>query len=461
MSKALFTAAELAEAVNGKCLTPIPPGSWAINTDSRTVQPGECFIPIVGERFDGHDFLASLPAGVVALKAAGRSAPENLPVLEVEDTTCAYQSIARYHRLRMKNLQVAAVTGSVGKTSVKEMLRAIFTEAAGENAVLYTLGNTNNQIGVPQNLLRLNEKIRYAVIEMGTNHHGEIAPLSRTALPDGAIINTIAACHLENLGSLEGVAQEKSAVYSGMRDAGCIAVYPTECAGKSIIENAAMPFKRVTFGKSLQADVSAEYLAGSLNGSEVQLFFRKLGKSVTFAWSLTGRHQAENAAAAAALAFNMGIDIEVIARGLSNTTLPGKRMNSVTLNGTTWINDAYNANPQSMKSSLAGIAETCSKNSPLLLVLGDMLELGKDEISYHREVLEFVSKTFQSHDYSLYLLGKRFEEALNSSQVSCKNVQSFTDFSMLSAALKAARVPGMTIFLKSSNSIGLSKVEPC
>lgn len=461
MSAALFTAAELAEAVNGKWLCEPPSGSWSINTDSRTVQPGECFIPIVGERFDGHDFLASLPAGVVALKAAGRSAPENLPVLEVEDTTCAYQAIARYHRLRMKNLQVAAVTGSVGKTSVKEMLRAIFTEAVGEAAVLYTLGNTNNQIGVPQNLLRLNEKIRYAVIEMGTNHHGEIAPLSQTALPDGAIINTIAACHLENLGSLEGVAQEKSAVYSGMKSPDRIAVYPIECAGKSIIENAAKPFKSVTFGGSSAADVSAEYISGSLNGSEVKLFFRKINKSVTFAWNLTGRHQAENAAAAAALALAMDIPIEVITRGLSNTTLPGKRMNSVTVNGTNWINDAYNANPRSMKSSLAGIAENCSKTAPLLLVLGDMLELGKDEIIYHREVLEFVSKTFQPHDYSLYLLGKRFEEALNSSQASCKNVQSFTDLDVLLEAIRKSCVPGMTIFLKSSNSIGLSKVEPC
>ena len=245
MTEALFTAGELANAVNGKWLNGEPDGLWSINTDSRTVQAGECFIPIVGERFNGHDFLASLPDGVVALKAAEYPTPENLPVLEVADTTIAYQHIARYHRLRMKNLTVAAVTGSVGKTSVKEMLRAVFTEAAGENAVLYTLGNTNNQIGVPQNLLRLTEDIRYAVIEMGTNHHGEIAPLSQTALPDGAIINTIAACHLENLGSLEGVAQEKSMVYSGMRSAEGIAVYPAECAGKSIIEKAADKFRKV------------------------------------------------------------------------------------------------------------------------------------------------------------------------------------------------------------------------
>ena len=461
MTKALFTAEELACAAAGKWLNGIPQGSYSINTDSRTVQAGECFIPIVGERFNGHDFLDSLPDGVVALKGAGYPVPENIPVLEVADTTQAYQAIARYHRLRMKNLTVAAVTGSVGKTSVKEMLRAIFTAAAGEEAVLYTLGNTNNQIGVPQNLLRLNENIRYAVIEMGTNHHGEIAPLSQTALPDGAIINTIAPCHLENLGDLNGVAREKSAVYCGMNSADAIAVYPAECAGKSIIANAADKFKNITFGNSDSADVSAEYMEGSLNGSTVKLFFRKTSESVTFSWNLTGRHQAENAAAAAALAFNMNIPVDVIARGLSNTTLPGKRMNSVTLNGTTWINDAYNANPQSMKSSLAGIAENCSKTSPLLLVLGDMLELGSDEISYHREVLEFALKSFAGYNYNICLLGKRFTEAFEYLSNMPENVLCFGDLESLTDHLAAVRTPGMTIFLKSSNSIGLSKVEPC
>ena len=461
MTKALFTAAELANAANGRWIGPVPEGVWSINTDSRTVQAGECFIPIVGERFNGHDFLASLPDGVIALKGANYSSPDNLPVLEVADTTAAYQNIARYHRLRMKNLTVAAVTGSVGKTSVKEMLRAIFTEAAGEDAVLYTLGNTNNQIGVPQNLLRLNENIRYAVIEMGTNHHGEIAPLSNCALPDGAIINTIAACHLENLGDLDGVAREKSHVYCGMQGAGSIAVYPLECAGKSIIEKAAGNFRNITFGHGDNACVSAEYVEGSLNGSTVKLFFNTTQESVTFSWGLTGRHQAENAAAAAALAFNMNIPIDVIARGLSNTTLPGKRMNSVTLNGTTWINDAYNANPQSMKSSLSGIAENSSKSSPLLLVLGDMLELGSDEISYHKEVLEFVAGTFKNHNYTLFLLGKRFAEAAGSMECPLCNMQSFDDLSKLVNSIEQLRTPGMTIFLKSSNSIGLSKVEPC
>ena len=459
MSQAVFNAAELAAATGGYWQN-IPPEDlyFSINTDSRTIQSGECFLAIAGERFDGHDFLTELPAGTVAIARKDRAVPPELPVLLVTDTIHAYQSIARFHRLRMKDLQVAAVTGSVGKTSVKEMLRAIFTEAAGADRVLYTIGNTNNQIGVPQNLLRLDGKIRYAVIEMGTNHHGEIAPLSRCALPDAAIINTIAACHLEHLGDLDGVAKEKSAIYSALNPAGC-AVYPAECAGKSVIEHATEKFRCSQFGSSPEADVSAEYIDGSLNGSRVRLHFRKLDKSCEFSWELTGRHQAANASAAAAAALALGIAPEVIARGLSNTTLPGKRMNSVSVNGTTWINDAYNANPHSMQSSLQCIADNTPHDGKLLLVLGDMLELGSSEISYHEQVLEFVCKKFQAHDYTLLLLGKRFKAA--SEELGLTGIRCFDTLEDITSAIEQIKAPGMTIFLKSSNSVGLSRVEPC
>ena len=458
MSKALFTADELAVAVNGKWLNSTPDGLWSINTDSRTVQAGECFIPIVGERFNGHDFLAALPDGVIALKGTNYPAPDDLPVLEVADTTAAYQDIARYHRLRMKNLTVAAVTGSVGKTSVKEMLRAIFTEAVGEDAVLYTLGNTNNQIGVPQNLLRLTPQTRYAVIEMGTNHHGEIAPLSAAALPDAALINTIAACHLENLGDLNGVAKEKSAIFSGMTAQDALAVYPADCAGYDIIENAAQNFRKLRFGAD--GDVTARYLNGSLNGSEVEISFNLLNKKVSFSWELTGEHQAANAAAAAALASGLGITPEVIARGLSRTQLPGKRMKSEVVNGTTWINDAYNANPQSMQSSLQCIAEN-SADTPLLLVLGDMLELGAEEIAYHAAVLDKAEQLFAKHNYTLFLLGERFKQALQLRTDIPGNWRTFDSLDAVRSAIIAHRQAGMTIYLKSSNGIGLGKIEPC
>ena len=458
MSQAQFTAGELAASCGGVWQNKVPDGTFAINTDSRTIKSGECFIPIVGERFDGHNFLASLPAGCVALAEKGRPVPENLPVLVVANTTLAYQQIASFHRQRMQNLTVIGITGSVGKTSVKEMLRAIFTEAAGEDAVVYTLGNTNNQIGVPQNLLRLTPQTRYAVIEMGTNHHGEIAPLSAAAMPNAALINTIAACHLENLGDLNGVAKEKSAIFSGMTSPDALAVYPAECAGYDIIENAANSFRTMRFG--INGDVTARYLTGSLNGSEVELSFKLLNQKISFSWELTGEHQAANAAGAAALASGLGITPDVIARGLSKTQLPGKRMKSEVVNGTTWINDAYNANPQSMQSSLQCIAEN-SLNTPLLLVLGDMLELGAEEIAYHAAVLDKVEQLFARHNYTLFLLGKRFNQALQQRSAVPGNWHTFESLDAVRSAIAAHRQAGMTIYLKSSNGIGLGKIEPC
>lgn len=458
MDAALFTARELAAACNGSWQNGTPEGTFKLNTDSRTIQSGECFIPIVGERFDGHNFLTSLPAGCIALAEKGRAVPDDIPILLVENTSLAYQQIASFHRQKMHNLTVVGVTGSVGKTSVKEMLRAIFTEAAGADAVVYTLGNTNNQIGVPQNLLRLTPQTRYAVIEMGTNHHGEIAPLSAAALPDAALINTIAACHLENLGDLNGVAKEKSAIFSGMTAQDALAVYPADCAGYDIIENAAQNFRKLRFGAD--GDVTARYLNGSLNGSEVELSFNLLNKKVSFSWELTGEHQAANAAAAAALASGLGIAPEVIARGLSRTQLPGKRMKSEVVNGTTWINDAYNANPQSMQSSLQCIAEN-SAGTPLLLVLGDMLELGAEEIAYHAAVLDKAEQLFAKHNYTLFLLGERFKQALQLRTDIPGNWRTFDSLDAVRSAIIEHRQAGMTIYLKSSNGIGLGKIEPC
>lgn len=466
MSCALFTAGELAAATGGCWRNGRMPDAsqmMVLNTDSRALAPGQCFVPLVGERFDGHDFLdAALKNGAAtALIQTNRPAPDDLPCLEVADTLLAYQALANFHRRRMSGLKVVGVTGSVGKTSVKEMLRAIFTEAVGADAVLYTVGNTNNQIGVPQNLLRLTPQHRFAVIEMGTNHHGEIAPLTAMAQPDAALINTIAACHLEFLGDLNGVAKEKSTIFQGLQDHNCMAVYPAQCAGLEIIKAAAANYKNASFSAvpGVKATVTGRCLNGNLSQSTIELNFQSLSKTIEFNWNLTGAHQAGNAAAAAALALHFGLSPELIAQGLSHTTLPGKRMNMVEFNGATWINDAYNANPESMQSALFNLHQALPAQ-PLLVILGDMLELGAEEINYHRQILELVKAKFDRGDFQLWLVGKRFAEALKSMD-KFENWRHFENIPQLEKALQSLDKKGLTIYLKSSNSIGLSKVEPC
>ena len=222
-SAVTFSAEELARGAGGRWTDGRGTAVSGVFTDTRQDGSGRLFIALSGENFDAHDFLpAAVSAGAAALCVAesklGRlPEPCPVPVLAVADPLRSYQGIARLHRRRFPELTVAAVTGSVGKTSVKEMLCAIFTAAAGAERVLYTVGNTNNQVGVPQNLLRLQPQHRFAVIEMGTNHHGEIEPLSCCALPQVALVNSIAPCHLEFLGSLEGIAREKSRIFSVCR----------------------------------------------------------------------------------------------------------------------------------------------------------------------------------------------------------------------------------------------------
>lgn len=392
-----FSAQELAEATGGRWVT--DPGELRVDgvfTDTRQAGNGRLFIALAGEKFDAHDFLgAAIAAGSGALCIAERKlgkvpADCPIPVLLTDDPLRAYQAIARMYRKRFPELLLAAVTGSVGKTSVKEMLRAIFTEAAGAEHVLYTVGNTNNQIGVPQNLLRLDPAHRYAVIEMGTNHHGEIEPLSRCALPQVALVNSIAPCHLEFLGDLAGVAREKSRIFCGLPQDGT-AVIPADCPAVEVLEEAAKPYRVLRFGEA-SGDVRARYLGGELEGSSFELLFPG-GACFRISWKLAGRHQARNAAAAAAAALAAGVEPAVIARGLANTVLPGMRSRITRIDGVTYLNDAYNANPGSMRAAFEHLAEFADP-AHLVLLLGEMRELGGESEREHAEVFGLARKMF-------------------------------------------------------------------
>ena len=463
-STALFTAAELAEATGGTWLHGSPEGCFALNTDSRTVTPGECFVPLAGERFDGHDFLSGVAArgAACALCATGRPCPDDLPVLMVQDTLKAYQSSGRFHRQRMTGLKVLAITGSVGKTSVKEMLRAIFSHHAGDDAVLYTLGNTNNQIGVPQNLLRLTAHHRFAVIEMGTNHHGEIAPLTAAAAPNAALINSIAPCHLEFLGSLDGVAREKSTIFTGVEPGGA-AICPAECAGHEILVRAArqagLQISQFGGAGTDGCRVTGRILNDTLTGSTVELFFAESGRRLVFDWQLAGEFQAVNAAAAAAAALTFGLTPEEIVAGLRRTELPGKRMKVEQHDGVTWINDAYNANPASMSASLRHLRNAGGRERRYLLVLGDMRELGDETSARHREILALVRELFQDCDYQLFLLGDAFGAAREAG-VCPDRWRHFASLAELREAVQRELPGEITVFLKSSNGLQLHTLEP-
>ena len=387
--EARFTAAERAAAAagDGSGGTKLS-GSLAVSTDTRVDNRGRIFFALRGEKFDAHDYLPqAVASGADALcirRDRADRAPAGIPVLLVDDTLAAYQACGAFHRNRFPNLTAVGVTGSVGKTSVKEMLRAIFTAAVGADAVLCTEGNTNNQIGVVQNLLRLHAGHRFAVLEAGTSAPGEIAPLAKIIRPVGAIVNSIAPCHLEKLGDLKGVAREKGAMFRALPPDG-VAVFPQNVPEAETLRESAAGRKIVNFGMDGAGEVSSFWLGGSLDGGKFLLRFPG-GEEFTVEWPLSGPHNALNAAGAAALAFHCGVAPATIAAGLAKTTLPGMRMKRSTVNGVHYINDAYNANPASMLASLRMLAATPPAGR-LILVLGGMRELGPESAAAHAELI--------------------------------------------------------------------------
>lgn len=471
----LFTFEEIQEAV--------PSGRWmnlsssfsagggvtGISTDTRELTPGSCFIALTGERFDAHEFLdRAVSLGATLLCVEERKAdkvPPGVPALLVESPLKAYQKLAAFHRKRFPHLKVVALTGSCGKTGTKETLRAIFSKAYGAERVLATEGNTNNQIGVPRNLLRLTERHEIAVIEMGTNHHGEIEPLSETAEPDAGLIVSIGNCHLEFLGSLEGVAQEKSKIFSHLRKDG-IAVLPECSAGGEILREASSSFRQVLFGEGESADFQVRYLGGNVSGSAFELIRKETGESIRIDWLLSGRHHAVNAAGAAALASSLGIPMQTIGKGIADTVLPGMRMRRSFHHGALWINDAYNANPNSMKAAIEWLSEFADPAS-LVLVLGDMGEIGVSGPAAHRNVLELALSRFPKA--RILAVGPQMTEAFDAIRSSectkngiCgrKAFHAFPDSGSAGKEILNWVKEGDTVFLKASRSTALEKVEP-
>ena len=460
----LFTLQEIAQASGGQWhKNPASPVSIAaVKTDSREDCSNALFIALSGENFDAHDFLPkAVAAGAAALcinrKFAGLIDPAwQIPVLLTDDTLLAYQQLGAFHKNRLKGLKTVAVTGSMGKTSVKEIIRSILVAAAGPDAVHATVGNTNNQVGVPQNLLALTAQHKYAVIEMGTNHHGEIEPLSRCTRPDVAVINSIGPCHLEHLHDLDGVAREKSMILAHLNPAGT-AVIPDVSSGMQIIEAAAAGFNTMRFGTTAAADVRAAYLGGKLHGSALELTFKCLNnQSRRFEWLLSGAHQAANAAAGACAAIALGIDPDCIVAGLKNCVLPGMRMKISEKNGVTWINDAYNANPGSMLAALHWLNEFAEQDK-LVLVLGDMLELGSASHDEHKKVAAAALELFPQAEF--FFVGSRMAAALSelrpvAAVIVCE------DSAEAAKKVESALMPGKMILLKGSRGVLLEKVEP-
>ncbi len=355
----------------------------AVSTDSRTVQAGDLFVALRGERFDGHAYVAEClqrgaAAALVSQPVAGAGSQ-----LVVADTRVALGKLAAYWRSQFA-IPLVAVTGSNGKTTVKEMLAAILRAAAGgDAAVLATQGNLNNDIGLPMTLLKLRGQHRYAVAEMGMNHAGEIAYLTRLGRPDVALVNNALPAHLEGLGSVEGVARAKGEIFQGL-GAGGTAIINADDAYAPLWRELAAPHRIQTFGLEQTADVSADYQLNA-DGSEVTL--KTPQGSARLHLPAAGLHNVRNALAATAAALAMGVTLEAVVNGLQQFSgAKGRLQRKSGLQGCTVIDDTYNANPASMRAAIDVLAACPGKR---VLVLGDMGELGADAEILHAEIGQY------------------------------------------------------------------------
>lgn len=425
---------------------------FGVSIDTRTLEKGNLFIPLRGERHDGHQFVkAAFEKGAAATlwQEDVPAIPEDQPVLVVKDTLQALQELARLYRQEL-DLKVCAVTGSNGKTTTKDILAELLSL---KFKVQKTQGNYNNHIGLPLTILGLEEDTEVAVLEMGMNHFGEIDFLSRLARPDAAIITNIGDAHLQELGSREGICQAKMEILNGLKDGGLF-VYPGD---EPLIENELakreLTFSTRTFGRGTDNDLYPLEIKINASGSS----FRVNQSEETFHLPIMGEYNVRNALAAMLIAREWGVPFARMNEAFAQIKLSKMRMElRPGLNGAVILNDAYNASPTSMKAVL-DLVSSLKGYTKKIVVLGDMLELGPQEKEFHREIGAYIdpAKIYQVYTYGP--LGAYIAEGA-AEKLGAERTFVFDDKAELVAKLKENLDANTLVLVKASRGMKMEEV---
>jgi UDP-N-acetylmuramoyl-tripeptide--D-alanyl-D-alanine ligase len=465
----LFSVEELREVIGGRVLSG-DEDAWGkqrirrISLDTRSLRPGDLFIAIRGDRFDGHDFIKTAlgrgAVGAIVLDSydvslcAGKflSKRTRPGILGVPDPLYAYQQLASYFRGRFK-IPIVAVTGSNGKTTTKEMVASVM---AHRWKILKTEGNLNNRVGVPQTLFRLNAQHQGAVIEMGVDNIGQTTRLCEIAKPTIGIITNVGPDHLEFFGSMDVSAQAKAELLDLLPAAGTAVLNADDSYYDYLIARARC--RVVSFGLSPKADVRAlNVTSDGRNGTMFRLVLPRSGRHTNVHIRVQGEHNIANALAAAAVGTTLGLSGAAIARGLSKFRPAAMRSQVSVCQGVKLIIDCYNANPASMTAAVQLLTQIRTKGKKIA-VLGDMLELGPNAVQMHEEVGGFVARQGIDQLVACGPLGKSLAKGAREAGQDPSHIMEVSDATAAADAVKSIAKSGDVVLIKASRGMKLERV---
>lgn len=418
-------------------------------TDSRKLTKDCLFVPLVGEKFDGHDFIENAFAGGAAASLTAKdvpTSPEGAVIIRVEDTLRALQQIAAHYR-GLFPVSVVGLTGSVGKTTTKEMTAAVLDR---KYRTLKTEGNFNNEIGLPLTVFRLNDSHQTAVLEMGMSGFGEIDRLSAIARPDLAMITNIGMSHIELLGSQENIYRAKSEILQNVKPGGTVVINGDDAILRAHKEE--IGHRVYTVGKNEDCDAVASQVRS--NEESVRFTFSGFGRRFEAVLNIPGEHNVYNALFAIAAGIHFGVEDAEIVRALADFRPAGMRMDMISCNGFTIINDCYNAAPDSMKAALKVLSAYEGKK---IAVLGDIACLGEYSRKAHLGVgalaAEAADELFTVGEQARMIAQGAYEAGMDSAKI-----HSFGEVAELLPELPAALESGCHVLVKASRVMELERV---
>ena len=443
-----FTLRDALKAVNGRYFgdeAALDAVVERVTSDSRTAGPGTLFIALKGARVDGHDFMAPcIRAGAVACLSEREPAPRERPAIVVDSTLRATGALAAWHRGRF-NIPVIGITGSVGKTTTKEMIAAVLGERYNTHK---TQKNLNNELGVPWTLMRLDDEHQVSVVEMGISDFGEMRRLTHMVRPTIAVFSVIGDAHLEFLGDREGVMRAKGEIFEGM-DSDGLAVLN----GDDPIQRRCHPgMRRITYGLSEGCDVRGEDVVG-LGEAGMRMTIHHPGGAFKISIPAFGSHLASAALAAAAVGLALGLSGEEIARGIARYQTVGDRARVIHANGMTIVSDCYNANPNSCRAAVDSLMQLEGRRR--VCILGDMLELGPRSEELHRDVGAYAARSGIDLVVGCGPLSRNIADGARAAGA---DVLYFRDKAELLASLGDVLRPGDCVLLKASHSMAFEEI---